>query len=46
MYYRVAYVPGGQAIGWLERMSSFAVKRLKALFARRRRLPMLVTAEA
>lgn len=41
MYYRVAYVPGGQAIGWLERGSDVVVKRLKSLLARRRRTPML-----
>jgi lipopolysaccharide export system permease protein len=37
MYYRVAYIPGGQAIGWLERGSDVVVKRLKSLFARSRR---------
>lgn len=41
MYYRVAYVPGGQAIGWLERLSEIVVKRLKSLFGRRRRGPVL-----
>jgi lipopolysaccharide export system permease protein len=40
MYYRVAYVPGGQAIGWLERASSIVVRRLKAILARRRRMRM------
>lgn len=44
MYYRVAYVPGGQAIGWLERGSDVVVKRLKALLARRRRTAMLAPA--
>jgi lipopolysaccharide export system permease protein len=44
MYYRVAYVPGGQAIGWLERASDVVVKRLKTLLARRRRTPMLASA--
>ena len=37
MYYRVAYVPGGQAIGWLERFADFAVKRLRSLLKRGRR---------
>lgn len=32
MYYRVAYVPGGQAIGWLERFASVISKKLMALF--------------
>ena len=32
MYWRVAYVPGGQAIGWLERLSSVVSKKLVALF--------------
>ncbi len=44
MYYRVAYVPGGQAIGWLERGSEFIVKRLKSLLARHRRTPLLSAA--
>jgi len=35
MYWRVAYVPGGQAIGALERLSTVAGKRIRALFARR-----------
>ena len=47
MYYRVAYVPGGQAIGWLERASDVGVKRLKSLFVRRRRhAPMPAAGEA
>ena len=37
MYYRVAYVPGGQAIGWLERFADFAVQRLRSLLKRGRR---------
>lgn len=41
MYYRVAYVPGGQAIGWLERFSEFVVKWVKSLFGRRHRAPVL-----
>jgi lipopolysaccharide export system permease protein len=32
MYWRVAYVPGGQAIGWLERLAAIAGKRIKRLF--------------
>lgn len=35
MYYRVAYVPGGQAIGALETMFAKLAKRLGKLFARR-----------
>ncbi|WP_374410928.1 LPS export ABC transporter permease LptF [Novosphingobium colocasiae] len=41
MYYRVAYVPGGQAIGWLETASGRLVKRLKSLLRRKRRGPIL-----
>ena len=36
MYWRVAYVPGGQAIGWLERIFETMAKRLKRLLRRRR----------
>lgn len=36
MYWRVAYIPGGQAIGWLERGADVALKRIKQLLARRR----------
>ncbi len=36
MYYRVAYVPGGQAIGALEMAFAKLSKRLGKLFARRR----------
>ena len=39
MYWRVAYVPGGQAIGWLESGAAIVVKRLRALMNRRRRQP-------
>ena len=35
MYWRVAYVPGGQAIGALERLSANLGKRLRKLFNRR-----------
>ncbi len=41
MYYRVAYVPGGQAIGWLEKAASSIGKRLKSLLRRRRHGPIL-----
>lgn len=37
MYYRVAYVPGGQAIGWLEKASESVVKKAKSLLRRSRR---------
>ena len=37
MYYRVAYVPGGQAIGALETAFAKLTKRLKAIFRTRRR---------
>ncbi|HKX77950.1 MAG TPA: LptF/LptG family permease [Novosphingobium sp.] len=40
MYHRIAYVPGGQPLGWLERFTDTALKRLKTLLARRR-LPFL-----
>jgi lipopolysaccharide export system permease protein len=36
MYYRVAFVPGGQAIGALESVFSKLVKRLRKLFERKR----------
>jgi lipopolysaccharide export system permease protein len=35
MYWRVAYVPGGQAIGALERASAVVAKRVRALIRRR-----------
>jgi lipopolysaccharide export system permease protein len=38
MYYRVAYVPGGQAIGALETMFSKISKRIGRMFGRRRPL--------
>jgi lipopolysaccharide export system permease protein len=37
MYYQVAFVPGGQAIGWLERLSENFSRRLRALMSRRRK---------
>jgi lipopolysaccharide export system permease protein len=36
MYYRVAYVPGGQAIGALETAFAKLSKRVVKLFTRRR----------
>lgn len=41
MYYRVAYVPGGQAIGWLERFAENAGKYIRTLLQRRRRIPFI-----
>jgi len=38
MFYRIAYVPGGQPIGALESLFSKLVKLLKKLFRRNRRL--------
>ncbi|WP_082922343.1 LptF/LptG family permease [Croceicoccus mobilis] len=32
MYWRVAYVPGGQAIGWLEKGAAIITKKLMVLF--------------
>ncbi|MCT2397987.1 LPS export ABC transporter permease LptF [Novosphingobium mangrovi (ex Huang et al. 2023)] len=43
MYWRVAYVPGGQAIGWLEKGANSVAKRLKSLLRRTRRGPLLPT---
>ncbi|MXP15621.1 LptF/LptG family permease [Altererythrobacter confluentis] len=37
MYYRVAYVPGGQAIGALESGSAKIAKKIRKLFRRKRR---------
>lgn len=36
MYWRIAYVPGGQPIGALERVFDVAVRKMRKLFARRR----------
>ena len=36
MYWRIAYVPGGQPIGALERFADSIGKRLRALFGRRK----------
>jgi lipopolysaccharide export system permease protein len=41
MYWRVAYVPGGQPLGWLETASSKIMKRVKSLLRRNRRGPIL-----
>ena len=38
MYWRIAYVPGGQPIGALEKFAANIGKRLRTLFARRRSL--------
>ena len=38
MYYRVAFVPGGQAIGALENWFSKVAKRITKLFRRRRKV--------
>ncbi|WP_159980311.1 MULTISPECIES: LPS export ABC transporter permease LptF [unclassified Novosphingobium] len=43
MYWRIAYVPGGQPLGWLETASTKVVKRLKSLLRRTRRGPILPT---
>ena len=39
MYYRVAFVPGGQAIGALETAFAKITKKLSKLFRRRKRRP-------
>ncbi|MHA6318317.1 LptF/LptG family permease [Altererythrobacter sp. CAU 1778] len=39
MYYRVAYVPGGQAIGWMETAFAKLGKRFKSLLRKVRRDP-------
>lgn len=46
MFYRVAYVPGGQAIGALESAYAKLAKRLKRLWRRRDRARGMVTAGA
>jgi lipopolysaccharide export system permease protein len=46
MFYRVAYVPGGQAIGALESAYAKLAKRLKRLWQGRDRARGLVTAGA
>jgi lipopolysaccharide export system permease protein len=42
MYYRVAYVPGGQAIGWLEKGAETVTKKFKSLLRRHRRGPIVL----
>jgi lipopolysaccharide export system permease protein len=42
MYYRVAYVPGGQPLGWLEKASDTVVKKLKSLLRRQRNGPVML----
>lgn len=42
MYYRVAYVPGGQAIGWLEKGAETVTKKLKSLLRRNRSGPVVL----
>jgi lipopolysaccharide export system permease protein len=37
MYWRIAYVPGGQPIGWLDRFAETFAKRLRALLKTRQR---------
>jgi lipopolysaccharide export system permease protein len=46
MYYRVAFVPGGQAIGALEVWFAKLSKKLGKLFRRRRARPDLVAQPA
>lgn len=41
MYWQVAHVPGGQAIGWLERLFELISKRLRSLLSRGRRSHLL-----
>lgn len=37
MYWQIAYVPGGQPIGWLDRFAESFGKRLRALIGKRKR---------
>jgi lipopolysaccharide export system permease protein len=48
MYWRVAYIPGGQAIGALENVYAKLARKLKALWRRRDRTPTMqpVSADA
>lgn len=46
MYRQVAHVPGGQAIGWLERLSENIAKRMRSLLSRRRGGHLLSTGAA
>lgn len=42
MYWRVAYVPGGQAIGWLERGADKVGKFIRSVLKRQRRGPIVL----
>jgi lipopolysaccharide export system permease protein len=46
MYWRVAYIPGGQAIGALESVYAKLVRKLKALWRRRQHIPTMQPAGA
>ena len=46
MFYRVAHVPGGQAIGALESVYAKLLRRMRKLLGRRRRAQGIVTAGA
>ncbi len=46
MFYRVAYVPGGQAIGPLEAVFARTGRRLRALLRRQRKMSRVKTAHA
>jgi lipopolysaccharide export system permease protein len=46
MFYQVAFVPGGQAIGWLETGFAKLSKRLAKLFKRRQRMSPSLADEA
>jgi len=46
MYYRVAYVPGGQAIGWLDKVAETIGKKLKSLLRRRRSVASFIPVPA
>lgn len=41
MYWRVAYVPGGQPLGWLEKGADIVMKWLKSLLKRHRQGPIM-----
>ncbi|MDG2004209.1 MAG: LptF/LptG family permease [Novosphingobium sp.] len=41
MYRQTAHVPGGQAIGWLERLSENLSKRIRSILSRRRSTHLL-----
>jgi lipopolysaccharide export system permease protein len=45
MYYRVSFVPGGQAIGALESVYAKLFKRIRALLRRRNRMRDLAPAQ-